>query len=154
MIGTLAGLMLSMLLAALDQTIVGTAEPMIIASLSGFDRYPWVSTAYLLCSTISVPIFAENDAPSTPTSGVFWGLGANDWTSVFATDGDGDSLTYTITKQPQHGSASYNQGLQTLNTTGAQNNDTITLTVTDGYYVVNNGVVTGTPASSSRTYTV
>lgn len=59
MVGTLAGLMLSMLLAALDQTIVGTAEPMIIASLSGFDRYPWVATAYLLCSTISVPIFAK-----------------------------------------------------------------------------------------------
>src|SRR5215813_7183394 len=59
MIGTLSGLMLSMLLAALDQTIVGTAEPMIIASLSGFVRYPWVSTAYLLCSTISVPIFAK-----------------------------------------------------------------------------------------------
>src|SRR5256886_7478627 len=58
-IGTLGGLMLSMLLAALDQTIVGTAEPRIIASLSGFDRYPWVSTAYLLCSTISVPIFAK-----------------------------------------------------------------------------------------------
>jgi EmrB/QacA subfamily drug resistance transporter len=51
--------MLAMLLAALDQTIVGTAEPRIIASLSGFDRYPWVSTAYLLCSTISVPIFAK-----------------------------------------------------------------------------------------------
>ena len=31
----------------------------ITASLSGFDRYPWVSTAYLLCSTISVPIFAK-----------------------------------------------------------------------------------------------
>src|SRR5262245_35354232 len=59
MMGTLSGLMLSMLLAALDQTIVGTAEPRIIASLSGFDRYPWVSTAYLLCSTISVPIFAK-----------------------------------------------------------------------------------------------
>src|SRR5215471_1892765 len=59
MIGTLAGLMLAMLLAALDQTIVGTAEPMIIASLSGFNRYPWVATAYLLCSTISVPIFAK-----------------------------------------------------------------------------------------------
>jgi len=59
MMGTLIGLMLSMLLAALDQTIVGTAEPRIIASLSGFDRYPWVSTAYLLCSTISVPIFAK-----------------------------------------------------------------------------------------------
>ena len=59
MMGTLSGLMLAMLLAALDQTIVGTAEPMIIASLSGFNRYPWVATAYLLCSTISVPIFAK-----------------------------------------------------------------------------------------------
>src|SRR5436190_3729608 len=59
MVGTLAGLMLAVLLAALDQTIVGTAEPRIIASLSGFDRYPWVATAYLLCSTISVPIFAK-----------------------------------------------------------------------------------------------
>src|ERR1700740_864763 len=63
-IGTLAGLMLSMLLAALAQPIVGTAEPRIIASLSGFDRYPWVSTAYLLCSTLSVPIFASlSDVP-------------------------------------------------------------------------------------------
>lgn len=58
-IGTLAGLMLCLLLAALDQTIVGTAEPRIIAQLSGFDRYPWVATAYLLTSTICIPIFAK-----------------------------------------------------------------------------------------------
>src|SRR5438128_9977009 len=58
-IGTLSGLMLAVLLAALDQTIVGTAEPKIIASLSGFDRYPWLSTANVLCSAISVPIFAK-----------------------------------------------------------------------------------------------
>src|SRR2546430_6299531 len=58
-IGTLSGLMLSMLLAALDQTIVGTAEPRIIASLSGFNRYPWVATAYMLTSTIVVPIIAK-----------------------------------------------------------------------------------------------
>ncbi|HLW75570.1 MAG TPA: MFS transporter, partial [Bryobacteraceae bacterium] len=57
--GTLSGLMLCLLLAALDQTIVGTAEPRIIASLSGFDRYPWVATTYLLTSTICVPIFAK-----------------------------------------------------------------------------------------------
>ena len=48
LIGTLAGLLLAALLAAIDQTIVGTAEPRIIASLSGFDRYPWVATIYLL----------------------------------------------------------------------------------------------------------
>ena len=59
LVGTMGGLMLGMLLAALDQTIVATAEPQTIAHLSGFDRYPWVSTAYLLTSTISVPIFAK-----------------------------------------------------------------------------------------------
>ena len=59
LVGTLIGLLLATLLAAIDQTIVGTAEPRIIASLSGFDRYPWVATAYLLTSTLSVPIFAS-----------------------------------------------------------------------------------------------
>jgi EmrB/QacA subfamily drug resistance transporter len=59
LVGTLAGLMLTLLLAALDQTIVGTALPRIITQLSGFDRYPWVTTAYLLTSTVAVPIFAK-----------------------------------------------------------------------------------------------
>jgi len=59
LIWTMAGLLLSVLLAALDQTIVGTAEPRIIAQLSGFDRYPWVATSYLLSSTLAVPIFAK-----------------------------------------------------------------------------------------------
>src|SRR5438552_19173565 len=54
--GTLTGLLLTLLLAALDQTIVGTAMPRIIAELNGFDRYAWVTTAYLLTSTITVPI--------------------------------------------------------------------------------------------------
>src|SRR5215204_7622887 len=59
LVGTLVGLSLAALLAAIDQTIVGTAEPRIIASLSGFDRYPWVATLYLLSSTVAVPIFAS-----------------------------------------------------------------------------------------------
>jgi EmrB/QacA subfamily drug resistance transporter len=59
MLATMTGLLLSVLLAALDQTIVGTAEPRIISQLSGFDRYPWVSTMYLLTSTLAVPIFAK-----------------------------------------------------------------------------------------------
>ena len=59
LVGTLTGLLLAALLAAIDQTIVGTAEPRIIAQLSGFDRYPWIATAYLLTSTVSVPIFAS-----------------------------------------------------------------------------------------------
>lgn len=59
LIGTMLGMLLAALLAAIDQTIVGTAEPRIIASLAGFDRYPWVATLYLLSSTVSVPIFAS-----------------------------------------------------------------------------------------------
>src|SRR5579871_2656642 len=59
LVGTLVGLLLALLLAAVDQTIVGTAMPRIISELNGFDRYPWVTTAYLLTSTIAVPIFAK-----------------------------------------------------------------------------------------------
>src|SRR4029434_8183498 len=59
LVGTMTGLLLAALLAAIDQTIVGTAEPRIIASLQGFDRYPWVATIYMLTSTVSVPIFAS-----------------------------------------------------------------------------------------------
>ena len=59
LIGTMTGLMLTLLLAALDQTIVGTAMPRIIAQLNGFDRYAWVTTAYLLTSTAAVPIFGK-----------------------------------------------------------------------------------------------
>src|SRR5258705_13884055 len=59
LVGTMTGLVLAMFLAAPDQTIVGTAEPRIIASLSGFNRYPWVSTAYLLTSTLVVRIIAK-----------------------------------------------------------------------------------------------
>lgn len=58
-IATLAGVMSAMLLAALDQTIVGTAMPRIIAELQGFEHYAWVTTAYLLTSTAGVPIFGK-----------------------------------------------------------------------------------------------
>ncbi len=56
---TMAGVLLVMLLASLDQTIVGTAMPHIIADLQGFDRYTWVTTAYLLTSTVMVPIYGK-----------------------------------------------------------------------------------------------
>ncbi len=57
--GTIIGLQLTLLLAALDQTIVSTAMPRIIAELNGFDRYAWVTTAYLLTSTAALPIFGR-----------------------------------------------------------------------------------------------
>lgn len=51
-----AGIMCALLLAALDQTIVGTALPRIIADLNGLDRYAWVTTGYLVTSTVLTPI--------------------------------------------------------------------------------------------------
>ena len=54
-----AGLMLAMFLVALDQTIVGTALPKIIAELNGFEKYAWVTTAYLLASTSMIPVIGK-----------------------------------------------------------------------------------------------
>jgi EmrB/QacA subfamily drug resistance transporter len=59
LISILIGVMLGMLLAALDQTIVGTALPRIVADLGGLDHYAWVVTAYLLASTVTVPIYGK-----------------------------------------------------------------------------------------------
>lgn len=56
---TMLSVLLVMLLASLDQTIVGTALPRIIADLNGFERYTWVTTAYLLTSTVMVPIYGK-----------------------------------------------------------------------------------------------
>lgn len=56
---TLIGLMIVFLLSALDQTIVGTAMPRIIAQLNGLNLYSWVTTAYLLSSTVMVPIYGK-----------------------------------------------------------------------------------------------
>ena len=55
----LTALMLTLLLEALDQTIVGTALPRIVGQLQGFDRYTWVVTAYLLGSTTMIPIVGK-----------------------------------------------------------------------------------------------
>ena len=51
-----AGVALSLLLASLDQTVVGTAMPRIVAELQGLNYYAWVTTAYLVTSTVVVPI--------------------------------------------------------------------------------------------------
>lgn len=56
---TLAAVMIVFLLSALDQTIVSTAMPKIVAQLQGLDLYSWVTTAYLLSSTVMVPIWGK-----------------------------------------------------------------------------------------------
>jgi len=55
----LAGVLLSLFLAALDQTIVSTALPAIVRDFNGIDLVSWVSTGYLLASTAMVPIYGK-----------------------------------------------------------------------------------------------
>jgi len=56
---TMVGVILAMLLSALDQTIVGTALPRIVTDLGGAEHLTWVVTAYMLASTVSVPIYGK-----------------------------------------------------------------------------------------------
>ena len=53
------GLMLSMLLAALNQTVLSTALPTIVGELNGVDEMLWVITAYILASTIMMPVYGK-----------------------------------------------------------------------------------------------
>lgn len=55
----IGALMLSMLLAALDQTIVSTALPQIAVDLHGLDKLSWVATSYLLASAVVTPIYGK-----------------------------------------------------------------------------------------------
>src|SRR5579875_1801875 len=59
LIPVLTSVILGMLLASIDQTIVGTAMPRIIADLNGLNHYAWVATSYLLASTVAVPIYGK-----------------------------------------------------------------------------------------------
>jgi EmrB/QacA subfamily drug resistance transporter len=56
---TMLALFLVLLLASMDQDIVGTAMPRIIGELHGFDRYTWVTTAYMLAATVMIPIYGK-----------------------------------------------------------------------------------------------
>ena len=55
----LLGVMLAMLLAMLDNAIVGTASPTIVGDLGGLDQLAWVVTAYTLATAISTPVWAK-----------------------------------------------------------------------------------------------
>ena len=52
----MGGLMLALFVASLDQTVVGTAIPRIVADLGGLDRFTWITSAYIVASTTAVPI--------------------------------------------------------------------------------------------------
>ena len=55
----LVGLMIGMIFSSLEQTVVGTAMPTIIAELNGFSIFAWVTTAYMIASTAVVPIVGK-----------------------------------------------------------------------------------------------
>src|SRR5256714_6844840 len=54
-----SGLMLALLIASLDQTIVATALPTVVSDLGGLSQLSWVVTAYLLASTVSTPLWGK-----------------------------------------------------------------------------------------------
>src|SRR5512138_1423881 len=53
------GVMTGMFLAALEATIVGTAMPTVVAALGGLAHFSWVFSAYLLTSTVTVPLWGK-----------------------------------------------------------------------------------------------
>src|ERR1700733_1336178 len=55
----ISALMLGMFLASLDQTIVSTALPTIVADLHGASHLSWIIVAYLLASTVSTPLWGK-----------------------------------------------------------------------------------------------
>src|SRR5579859_6123983 len=54
-----SGLMLALLIASLDQTIVSTALPTMVSNLGGLSQLSWVVTGYLLSSTVSTPLWGK-----------------------------------------------------------------------------------------------
>ncbi len=51
--------LVALLLSSLDQTVVATALPRIVTDLQGSDRFVWVVTAYMLCSTVTIPVYGK-----------------------------------------------------------------------------------------------
>ncbi|MEA2749632.1 MAG: hypothetical protein QOI41_3775 [Myxococcales bacterium] len=56
---TVAALLLALFMAAMEMTVVSTAMPTVVAELSGALHYAWVFTAYMLTSTVTVPIYGK-----------------------------------------------------------------------------------------------
>src|SRR5438552_10447527 len=56
---TVVSLLLSLSMAAMEMTVVSTAMPTVVGDLGGIPYYSWVFTAYLLTSTVTVPIYGK-----------------------------------------------------------------------------------------------
>src|SRR5277367_2459931 len=56
---TVVGLVLAMAMAALEATVVSTAMPSVVGDLGGIHLYAWVTTAYLLTASVTVPLYGK-----------------------------------------------------------------------------------------------
>src|SRR4029077_19666133 len=56
---TVISLLLSLSMAAMEMTVVSTAMPTVVGDLGGIHLYAWVTTAYLLTSSVTVPIYGK-----------------------------------------------------------------------------------------------
>src|SRR2546422_3576466 len=56
---TVVSLLLSLSMAAMEMTVVSTAMPTVVGDLGGIHLYSWVFTAYLLTSTVTVPLYGK-----------------------------------------------------------------------------------------------
>ncbi|HLG78963.1 MAG TPA: MFS transporter, partial [Ktedonobacteraceae bacterium] len=74
-IATMIGLLLIMFLGTLDQTITGTALPRIVGDLHDFALATWVTTVYLVTSTVTVPIYGKLSDQFGRKPILFFGLG-------------------------------------------------------------------------------
>ncbi|GHE35871.1 hypothetical protein GCM10018782_07720 [Streptomyces griseoaurantiacus] len=74
------GLMLALLLAALDQMIVATALPRIVGELHGLDKMSWAVTAYLLTTSTAARVSSSSPSWSS-SSAPRWPAGPGTWTS-------------------------------------------------------------------------
>ncbi len=72
---TVIALIIVLLLGALDQTVVSTAMPRIVAELRGLEIYAWVTTVYLLSSTVMVPIWGKLGDLYGRKIILMWGVG-------------------------------------------------------------------------------
>ena len=72
---TMTALLIVLFLSALDQNVVGTAMPRIVAQFNGLNLYAWTTTVYLLTSTVTVPIWGKLGDLYGRKHVLVWGVG-------------------------------------------------------------------------------
>jgi EmrB/QacA subfamily drug resistance transporter len=92
---TLIGIALSVFMAALESTIVGTAMPTVVATLGGIEIYSWVAIAYILTTTVTTPIWGKMADLFGRRPAFFGGLGL--FLAGSALSGAAHSMTQLIT---------------------------------------------------------